>query len=205
MSGFRRLIGDESGMTLMETVIAMGILGVIIGPIAGSMFLGLITTNGTRDRIVDSAAVQLVSSYFPGDVQSAGGNGTGTGVFISGSDGCPTSFSGATDSALLRMRWRDPSDTSKYTTVVYFSRSSPTVGLTLHRAQCTTGEAEDTTLLVQHLKASGGFVVTCDGSTSCPAKPRSVEVALTTFNPDSNSHGYKESTHLFSATRRADS
>src|SRR5438552_3745606 len=85
-------VSDDSGLTLIELMISIGILGVIIGPIVASMLLGLLSSGGTRDRIADASSAQILSSYFPSDIQSAGSATTtgaqSTGIAFTGLGSC---------------------------------------------------------------------------------------------------------------------
>lgn len=58
-------------MTLIELLITVVITGLILAPIAASLFLGLRTTDGTLLRLHESHDRQLLSTYFPRDVLSA--------------------------------------------------------------------------------------------------------------------------------------
>jgi prepilin-type N-terminal cleavage/methylation domain-containing protein len=198
----RRASGaEDAGMTLVEVVITVALLGIVIGPIALSMVFGLAHSSGTRDRIVDSASAQLASSYLPGDIQSADT------VATSGT-GCPSSLNVATDTVRLLLGWDRPRQgPTVNTNVVYFTRQTLDGPLELHRAQCTDGEAETTTLVVQHLDGAAGFAVDCDG-VPCPATPgappREVTVTLRMFNSASASAIYSGSEHTITAARRSE-
>ena len=65
-------VSDDAGFTLVELLIVVVILPLVIG----AMSLGLISVfslqDGVSGRLVDSASVQVVSSVFLKDVQSAG-------------------------------------------------------------------------------------------------------------------------------------
>lgn len=67
----RERLSNESGMTLIEMLIATAVLGIIIGPLTASLLLGYANAEGTRERLSDSAAAQIVSAYFPLDGASA--------------------------------------------------------------------------------------------------------------------------------------
>jgi hypothetical protein len=191
----RRRLAGESGVTLIEIVIAVGLLGVVIGPVTVGMIFGLAHSNGTRDRVADSASAQLVSTYLPGDIQSAAT------VATSGTAGCAAPVM-AGDTVKLRLAWSDPANAAATTTVLYFTRQEDSL-LALYRARCAGG-ATDVSKLVHHLNGPGGFAVSCDGVAGCPASnPTHVEVTLETFNAASESAGYRASTYVLSASRRS--
>jgi hypothetical protein len=192
----RRRLAEESGVTLIEIVIAVGLLGVVIGPVMVGMMFGLAHSNGTRDRVADSSSAQLLSTYLPGDIQSAAT------VATSDAGDCEGPVT-AGDEVKLRLAWSDPASAAATTTVLYFTRQEGSL-LALYRARCAGG-AETVSKIVHHLNGPGGFAVSCDGvpCASTPSTPTHVEVTLETFNAASESAGYGVSTYVLSASRRA--
>src|SRR4051794_18413504 len=87
---------DDSGFTLVELLVAIVILGAVVGAIAASFIVGLKTTDGTAERYRASHDAQLLSLYFPVDAQ----NST-TSVVPPPAD---TTCSGVA-SNLLRLQW----------------------------------------------------------------------------------------------------
>lgn len=71
----RRLIrpglGSEAGFTLIELMMAIVILGIIIGPLTAGLIVGLRTSADTQNRLTGSNDAQMLSIYLPPDVQSA--------------------------------------------------------------------------------------------------------------------------------------
>lgn len=65
-----RLHGDD-GMTLIELLISIIILGIIMFPLIMVMEFAFSTANATTQRTADSAGAQVMSSYFVTDVQGA--------------------------------------------------------------------------------------------------------------------------------------
>jgi prepilin-type N-terminal cleavage/methylation domain-containing protein len=124
-------LNDDSGMTLIELLVSISVLGIIIGPITMSMLLGLLTTSGTKERISDSAAAQLISAYFVTDVESSNTVDTATGSPSCGSD---------SGTVKVRFTWSDPTDSSdvtKQTLVEYIDRPTGDEGLhELWRYEC---------------------------------------------------------------------
>lgn len=203
---------DERGMTLIELMIAVALLGIVIVPVVTGMVFGLAHSGGTRDRIADSASAQLVSAYLPGDVQSA------QGVFT---EGATCGIDAATDTVRLRLEWTDPDPAVATTTsVVYFTRSVDGL-LELHRAACTAGgdgAAENTTtLLVHHLDeaedpvlvefecAGDGDAVdaVCDAA-GTPGTVRVITMRLRAFNQASEAASYSPFEFELRGTRRTD-
>jgi hypothetical protein len=67
MSGRR----SEAGVTLLELMIAVGLLGLIIVPLTGAMVTGLINTGEANTRLSESRSSLFTSAYYADDVQSS--------------------------------------------------------------------------------------------------------------------------------------
>src|SRR3954470_10480775 len=92
---------NEDGMTLIELLISISVMGIIIGPITISMMLGLLSSNGTKERLSDSAAAQLLSAYYPIDAESSKTVQAPTTV-------APTDCGGSSGTTVVRFAWVDP-------------------------------------------------------------------------------------------------
>lgn len=62
---------SEAGVTLIELMIAIMLLGVIIVPLTGAMITGLISTGEATARLSESRSSLFTSAFFADDVQSA--------------------------------------------------------------------------------------------------------------------------------------
>jgi prepilin-type N-terminal cleavage/methylation domain-containing protein len=62
---------EERGVTLVEIMISMVILGILIASVGGALFISLKTTDATKQRFAQSNDVQIASAYVANDVQSA--------------------------------------------------------------------------------------------------------------------------------------
>jgi prepilin-type N-terminal cleavage/methylation domain-containing protein len=198
----RRRASADDGMTLLEIVISVAILGIIIGPIGAAMMLGFATNNGTRQRIADSQAAQLLSAYATPDIQSA------KWVIGPGAARC-----GAPNPAFvathLRLEWRDPAAAAD-TVVVYEERSGPGDGPELVRVSCgPTGVDEST--LVHSLDELAVVCTRSNGTTGCPTAPegdvaapvRTVQLDVTVRHPRlDNSVVYEPFEFSIAAMRR---
>jgi prepilin-type N-terminal cleavage/methylation domain-containing protein len=68
----RRRPSGESGVTLIELLVAIVILTVIIAPLAAALIAYLRNTKATTDRMAESHDAQIAAAYFSHDVQSVG-------------------------------------------------------------------------------------------------------------------------------------
>jgi prepilin-type N-terminal cleavage/methylation domain-containing protein len=96
---------SEAGMTLIEVLVSVTILGVIVGPLTSSIILGLVSTKATDQRISDSSSAQLLSSYLVPDVQAAESIYTSSG-FLCSPRGAQSD--GSTITPVLETHWKDP-------------------------------------------------------------------------------------------------
>lgn len=167
----------EQGLTLIELVIAVGILGVVIIPVITSMLLGILESNSSRDRIADSASAQLTTAYLHADIQSS------ESVATSG-DCVPSALAGGT--VLLQFQWVDPSTPSTTTKAAYIDFVDDGQH-ELHRASCI-GATTDETLLVHYFES---MTVACDDAAPpcATTTPEEVAVSITAFSdaPDPDS------------------
>ena len=62
---------DEAGVTLIELLVSVSLLGLLMSALSGALFVGLRTTNDTQTSLGQSNAEQLVSTYLTKDIQAA--------------------------------------------------------------------------------------------------------------------------------------
>jgi prepilin-type N-terminal cleavage/methylation domain-containing protein len=60
----------EAGVTLMELLISIAILGLIAGPITASIIVGLKTTDKAQATLSDGTSADLLNVYLAPDVQN---------------------------------------------------------------------------------------------------------------------------------------
>lgn len=87
---------DDSGFTLVELVITTTVLGIVMSVVGTAFFVFFRTTGETTERLAESPALQIASTYLTRDAQSAQ-------VFTSR---CGTWPAGST--SLAHFGWRDP-------------------------------------------------------------------------------------------------
>jgi type II secretory pathway pseudopilin PulG len=210
MNAFR----DESGMTIIEMVIATALLGIIVGPITISLMLSLITNTSTRERIADSASAQLISTYAVVDIQSSKYIVDMTAASPAPGPACAL----AGDSVRLRLRWDDPDPAAvapaKTTIVSYAVRGGGIDGADqLRRVQCDgNGTVVGDAQVVSSLDDLTLTCVRVDSSTTCPtteevaasgASPvREVTLQVRARSPKANSDAYDPYTFEFVVSRR---
>jgi type II secretory pathway pseudopilin PulG len=193
----------EEGMTLIETLVGVSILGLIVAPISLSLMLGLMTSNGTRDKIVDSVASQLTSVYFIRDAQSADSIfRADPGLPLVG----PATPCGSAGTLVVQMKWDNPAPASGEPAGYLASYRKIPNGTNneLWRYFCANdGTERDKVQLVPYLKTA-----TIDCTPTCPSAtestPTSIRASLVAANTDSaGSSGYQEYSFRYEATRRA--
>jgi prepilin-type N-terminal cleavage/methylation domain-containing protein len=166
---------DEGGFTLIEMMIAIGVLSIVIVPLIGSFLMGILETSSAEERTADSVAAQLASSYLISDIESSE-------TISFGSPVCA-----ASGTSLLSMTWNAPSATGStlvltpykvdYVDQVVSGRHE------LHRWICIGADAPSEALVVFNLNSSSAsaFTVTCSDGAAC-ANPTSVKIHLEAFS-----------------------
>jgi prepilin-type N-terminal cleavage/methylation domain-containing protein len=186
-----RIRRGDDGVTLIELLVAIVLLGVIAVPLGSALISFFHNTNATNDRLAESHDAQIASAYFAQDVQSIGvRNWTGTGPFPlttsvetnapprSGTFPCGLT---ADANAIVRMAWDDPtSSTARRTVIVSYVVRQVGTEKQLHRMRCDDGTANPTSdVVLAHNVASVGTPV-LSGPTGVP---QSVSVTLTIQAP----------------------
>lgn len=174
----------DDGMTVIELLISMMILGIIMAPLATSFVLGLETTRGSELDAGDSADAQLVAGFWDGDVASAQTVAT-------------SSMTCGSGTGVVQLRWTDG---GTIRVVAYRALTDParqadlrlaTPVYTLERIVCSddSGTVVERQTIARALKAVP--VVACDNG-SCGATPRRVRlsaISYATQTPDLGTPG----------------
>ncbi len=149
-----RLDLGEEGMTLIELLIAIVITGLILAPIAASLFLGLRATDGTILRLNESHDRQLLSTYFPRDILSA--------------DSAPDTNAGCSPplhSNKLRVEWDEKIGATTDTYVSAYQIVPEGTEWVLNRHLCINGTLTETVTVAHQLKDSNSATFTSAGET----------------------------------------
>ncbi len=90
--------GVDGGVTLVELLVVIALMGIVVPALTGAVFLGLRTTDATVASLSDSRNRQILPSLFTRDVQSAGTVDT---------DASVSTCLDAGDTLVVRMRWTE--------------------------------------------------------------------------------------------------
>lgn len=161
MSRLGSLAANQSGFTLMELLVAIVILGVIMGPVAASVIAVIHNTASTQQRLTESHDAQISTAYFGNDVQSAGVTGTVTSGYDSG---CLV----AGYTPILQFQWTEYDVTGSvtaYNVATYETQAVAGAQPALHRVNCrgaapgSTPQSSD--VIVAHLLSSSVAPAVC--------------------------------------------
>jgi prepilin-type N-terminal cleavage/methylation domain-containing protein len=185
-----RVNRDDRGVTLVELLVALVLLGIIAVPLGGAMISFFKNNNATNDRLAESHDAQISAAYFASDVQSIGVR-----TYTTATPPFPLTTSVETDAppktgtfpcgldsdvnAVIRMAWDDPTSATARRTVIvsYVVRNS---GRELHRLRCDDGTSTpDSDLVLAHNLLSVGP----PALTGPAGIPQSVSLPLTLKAP----------------------
>ncbi len=176
MIALRARMRDDAGFTLVELLMAIVIMGIVIGPLAAGLLIGLRTSDETANRLAGSNDAQLLSVWLPPDVQSAGGSAGDVVGSLTGNTDC----SGRANA--LRLGWRETLGSTTTSFVAAYAVSQDSVGdWRLVRYFCTNGGAPTTHVVARNLAGSSAVTSTITGTKvaltvtekSTPANPTS--------------------------------
>jgi prepilin-type N-terminal cleavage/methylation domain-containing protein len=157
VSTLRARMRDEAGFTLVELLMAIVIMGVVLGPLAAGLLVGLRTSDETANRLAGSNDAQLLSIWLPPDVQSTGGGASD--VSTSNNTDC----SGVTN--VLRLRWTETTGSSSATYIAAYAVSQNGTGeWRLVRYACVNGGTPSTHVVARNLAGSSAATVSVNGT-----------------------------------------
>ena len=168
----------DAGLTLVELLAAVSIMGIVLGSVVGVSYVATHTASASKVRLDESGDLVRASSYFADDVQGA------QAVAVDSDPLC-----GADDDAVVELQGQDFADdaslTISTTVVTYVLRGDADDDtLELHRLACradSTAPAYPLTPVTDVTVASGLAAeptVTCAGA-ACGTAFTQVELAVT--------------------------
>jgi prepilin-type N-terminal cleavage/methylation domain-containing protein len=169
-----RARAEEAGFTLVELLITIVISGIIMGPIAASLLVGLRTSDETSNRLAGSSDAQLLSIWLPPDVQSAGG------VAGDVSTSSNTDCSGVTNT--LRLQWRETSGSTTSTYVAAYAVRPNGTEWRLVRYQCLNGGTATEHVVARNLANASAASASVNGT--------KVSMTVTEASTPANPTGY---------------
>lgn len=186
---------DDSGVTLVELLVAIVLLGIILVPLGNALYSFLRNTNATSDRLAESHDAQIATAYFAQDVQSIGVRSWGTSPFSFVSSVETTGVTATTGTyqcgpatdpnPVIRMAWDDPTGANNRALVkiVYVVRSV-SGEQQLHRLRCDGASTTPTSdaVLAHNVSAVGTPVLTGPQA----GVPQSISVTLSLKGPANN-------------------
>ena len=172
-----RMARDDAGVTLLELIVAVVLMGVITLPLANFVMAYLANYSQTESRMSDSHDVQISAAYFSQDVANDGmRNDSLAPVQSVWTTGFPAGYCGHSlgGTALLLLMSDDPmvpvsggTATDSIDSVAYVA-----VATALHRVACTNGVLQSDTTVVHNLvypDAANPSPVTCPATAAACA------------------------------------
>ena len=142
----------ESGVSLIELIIAIAITGVIMAPIGAAIYFGFRTTGDTQQVVSESTSANVMASYFTADVQGAIAAAKSTSDTIS----CGAA-AGAADLVLTTV--------ATPTTTISYYRGTGANASVLYRRTCANGALTGVARVATSLSGTPTF--SCDTSADC--------------------------------------
>lgn len=194
-----RPTSTDDGMTLVELLVSMMVLGIIIAPLALVVYFTFATAQAESQRTTDSSGAQLMSSFLVSDVMSADG------VWKTGmTPTLPSTCSDPTNT-ILELQWHQ-ADTNALVDVTY-DVIPPGNGVDDYQLRRqvwsggSCGSPTESDTLVQAIDSTALPTVTCD-PTNC-AKANAVTVVVNALSRKvHNSNVYAPYSFTLTATRR---
>ena len=191
---------DQRGVTLVEVMVAIVVIGIIVVPLGNALLTYLRHTDHVNQRLSASHDAQIAAAYFAQDVQSVGTRdwsahpfplvqsveqdapATG-GLFPCGPAGTPN--------AVVRFAWDDPTNATGAPSVVRVAYVVSSSGdeRQLRRLTCRGSTTPTSTLVLAHnldqdLPGNAAVSVSCSSAcTAAPAVPQYVTMTVRIQDP----------------------
>jgi prepilin-type N-terminal cleavage/methylation domain-containing protein len=192
-----RLKRDDRGMTLIEIMMALAILGIIVAPLAMALIGFMRNADQTAQRMNENHDLQIATAYFAQDVQAMGVHDWTVAapyplrqsieLNAPASGGIYQCDAGGTPNALVRFAWDDPNTLANDPVVIRASYVVMTVNgeRQLRRITCEGTTLTSNVVLAHNLDTTAP-VVTCFSPSTCtaaPGIPQKVQIVLTIRDP----------------------
>jgi prepilin-type N-terminal cleavage/methylation domain-containing protein len=170
---------DDRGVTLIEVLIVIVLLGIIAAPIAGALIGFLRNTNQLQFRLAESHDAQISSAYFAQDVQSIGVHDWTAAPYplkpsveqnVAATGGTYPCGTASTPNAVLRLAWDDPAVATGTPSYVVVSYVVQVVGTEqqLRRLRCVNSSSTiSSDIIIAHNLVSAP-VATCATAAGVP-------------------------------------
>jgi prepilin-type N-terminal cleavage/methylation domain-containing protein len=177
---------SDEGLTLIEMVVAIGILGFLMAAVTAAITVVLISASPTQGRTAASHDKQLVDAFFGSDVQNS--------VAVSTTKpACLTPSTSTVNTSVVALTWQDSSGGAATTNDFawyYVARPKNAVGAAdltrvgqLRRGFCVVPVGSSSPTLVRDIPVS--YVVgtatptlSCVPAAACPGSPRRVAMTV---------------------------
>jgi prepilin-type N-terminal cleavage/methylation domain-containing protein len=173
-----RTAAREDGFTLIELMVAMAIMAIIMLPLTAGVIVGLRTSDETSNRLAGSNDAQLLSIWFPPDVQSTGNLNTD----VVATPTVNTECSGINNAVRLKWRATEVAGGSASTYIAAYAISQSSTGdWRLLRYYCVNGGTASTHVVARNLKNATAVAI----STSTTKVTMTVTEKATATDPTS--------------------
>jgi prepilin-type N-terminal cleavage/methylation domain-containing protein len=176
-----RHLRDDAGLTLLELIITIAIMGVLTVPMADFVLQYFATYSDTQTRLSDSHDLQIAAAYFSQDVANTGLRSAATNNPVQSiwtpASGFPATYCGSTlgGSTMLLLSWDDwtttPGGSGSTGVDAPDSVAYVVVNGTLVRAYCDGGTALTSSTTVAHDLAAPDTDNPTPVTVTCPAGP----------------------------------
>jgi prepilin-type N-terminal cleavage/methylation domain-containing protein len=190
---------DDRGVTLVEVMVAIVVIGIIIVPLGSAVLAYLRHTDDVNLRLSASHDAQIAAAYFAQDVQSVGTHDWSTHPFpiaqsielnASATGGLFPCGPAGTPNAVVRFAWDDPTNATGTPTVVRVAYVviSTADERQVRRLTCRGSATVTSTVVLTHnldqdLPGNAAAKVTCSSTCTAATPPQHVTMQIRIEDP----------------------